>query len=226
MRFSALIALALLPLAAACGDSVQRPGPTATSAPPSSVTVPGPTLLSTPLDTIAQYANPAFKVRLRYPARWVPEPRSWYDACDDGIAEVYRDPRGREYGFFQISAAGAPLLDLDELAQTLAGHKLRPFGATPQVAALTVDGRDARLILPDEAAPPPEPLAELIVPYSSPIVLASPPPGEPQDSYNYLVLSVHEDFVRTIVGTVKLNEPPTGSEVFLFCGSPTPPPSP
>ncbi len=227
MRYAILLAslIALIPVACDGGGDEAQPTATLIDA-PTRVTAPGPSFLSTPFDTLVQYSNPAFKVQLRYPAGWIPNPLSSYDACDDGIAEAYRDPGGTEYGFFQVSAAGAPLLNLDEVTQTSAGHKLRPFGATPQIVALTVDGRDARLILPDEAAPPPEPLAELIVPYSSPIVLASPPPGEPPDSYNYLVLYVHKDFIRTIAGTVKLNEQPTRSEVFLFCGSPTPPPSP
>jgi hypothetical protein len=212
MRYAVFLIPLLALLAIACnggGDAGVTLAPTATPAP-----------------MLRSYLNPAFKIELRYPDEWVPDSRSFYDACDDGIAEEYRDPRGREYGFFQVSAAGAPLLNLDEVTQTSAGHKLRPYGATPQIVALTVDGRDARLILPDEAAPPPEPIAELIVPYSSPIVLRSPPPGEPADSYNYLVLNAHKDFIRTIAGTVKLNEPGTRNEALLFCGSPTPPPPP
>lgn len=224
-----VLLLAALLLTVACAGGEEQATPTKTLEPlassPTRATT-DPTLDSTPGAGLRTYSNPVFKVELQYPAGWVPDYDYSTDACDDGIAEVYTDPGGREYGFFQVSAAGAPLLNLDEVTQTSAGHKLRPYGPTPQIVALTVDGRDARLILPDEAAPPPEPVAELIAPYSAPIVLRSPPPGEPADSYNYLVVYAHKDFIRSIANSVKLNEQRMDSEPFLFCGGPTPPPSP
>jgi hypothetical protein len=184
-------------------------------------------MLGTP-GAFASYDNPAFKIELEYPVSWVPDPRASYNACDDSIPEAYRDSRGKEYGYFQVSAIGAPLLSIDEVAKTEASHKLKPYGANWQVVPLTIDGRDARLILRDKPSPAWDDLATLIVPYAEPpIVLRTPSGGERPDSYNYLVVNAHQDYIRSIAQTVKLDEPPTFSHaLFLFCGTPIPPPSP
>lgn len=187
MRYSVLTALVLLLLAAACGDSDQRPGPTATSTPPTATAE----LSSTPLRSLVRYSRQAFKVELRYPADWVP---------DANYSNSYRDPGGREYGFFGVNALNADGMTLDQAASAEVRHKLKPYGENPRIVSLTVDGRGARLILPDEASPPRESfVAELIVPYSSPVLIAPNPNG-----YEFLLIYSHKDFIQSIAGTVRL----------------------
>jgi len=219
MRQVVVLALAFALVTLACGGSTERLAPTATKQ---------PRVSATPTSGAASYSNPAFQIELRYPVSWVPDPLSLFDACEDGLAESYSNPRGRQYGYFQISAAGAPLLDLDQLANTEVSHKHKPYGDNPRILSLAVDGREARLILPDETSPPPDEAfrAALIVPYSVPIVLRKPPPGEPADSYNYLEVGAHKDFIRSIADSLELREPVLPAGTVSFCGCPTPPPSP
>lgn len=187
MRNSILIALALLYLAAACGDNDQRPGLTATGAPLAATAE----LPSTPPNSLVLYSSQVFKLEFRHPADWVP---------DLNYSNSYRDPGGREYGFVGVGALNADGMTLDQAANSEVRTKLKPYGENPRIVSLTVDGRAARLILPDEAPPASELfVAGLIVPYSLPVLIAPNPNG-----YEFLLVHSHKDFIQSIADTVKL----------------------
>ncbi len=196
MRYVIVPVLLLAILAFACDDD----GGETTTVAPSTATaeLPGtsesprtPSPASPSSRSLVPYSNQAFKVELRYPADWV---------RDANYSNSYRDPGGREYGFFGVNAINADGMTLDKIANAEVRHKLKPYGENPRIVSLTVDGREARLILPDDASPAPESfVADLIVPYSSPVLIASSP-----DGYEFLVIHSHKDFIQSIAGTVRL----------------------
>lgn len=197
MRYVIVPALLIALLAFACDDDGGEPRATA----PSTVEIqtriatpeppPTPSPASPPSRSLVLYSSQVLKVELRYPADWVP---------DANYSNSYREPGGREYGFFGVNALNADGMTLDKIANAEVRHKFKPYGENPRIVSLTVDGREARLILPDEASPAPESfVADLIVPYSSPVLIASSPNG-----YEFLVIHSHKDFIQSIAGTVRL----------------------
>lgn len=105
--------------------------------------------------------------------------------------ESYRDPAGRDQGYFEVGA-GYQEMSLDDAARLSVSHILKPFGDNPTIVPLTVSGRDARLILPDTNSPQLYD-AELIVPYSSPL-----------GTYHFFFLYAHKDFIRSLSQTLEL----------------------
>jgi TolB protein len=105
--------------------------------------------------------------------------------------ESYRDPAGRDQGYFDVNA-GYQGMSLDDAARLSANHILKPFGDDPTIIPLSVSGRDARLILPDANSPQLYG-AELIVPYSSPL-----------GTYDFFFLYAHKDFIRSLSQTLEL----------------------
>ena len=196
MRYVIVPVLLLAFLDFACDDD----GGETTTVAPSTATAelpgtpeppPTPSPASPPSRSLVLYSSQVLKVELHYPADWVP---------DANYSNSYRDPGGREYGFFGVNALNADGMTLDKIANAEVRHKFKPYGENPRIVSLTVDGREARLILPDEASPAPESfVADLIVPYSSPVLIASSPNG-----YEFLVIHSHKDFIQSIAGTVRL----------------------
>jgi len=160
--------------------------PSATSPAPTETPPP-----STANDGLASSLNLVFKVELTYPASWVPDFEYAADIGSDGIAEMYRDPRGREYGFFQLNAAGTSN-DLDAVAQREASHKLKPYGEHPVIESLTVDGAEARLIRQDASAPGGEPFVEELV------------VDAPAAGYDFLIVYAHKDYIRQLAESALL----------------------
>ena len=207
MRFLCLLISLLAFLALACDGGEGQPQATElASSSPTSIAPARPVATPTRPPGTSHYRNPAFGVEFDYPRSWVPDPL--YSSGIGGYLNVYRDPRGREFGWFNVGAAGAPTLTLDEVVQRSTEHKLKPYGEHPEVLSLTLAVGEARLIFPDE-----EPAAELfdaqlIVSYPSPIHIST-------GSYNYFSLVVHKDFIRAVADTLRFTE-----------GSATPRPSP
>jgi hypothetical protein len=109
------------------------------------------------------YQNETFKISLRYP---------------DGWQRLEGDPQSGEKfggpdGFFSTGALGGGGLGLDELARSEADHALQPFGSSPTIEPIEVQGREARLVLPSADQPrllPDEPAwGMLVVAYPRPV---------------------------------------------------------
>ena len=146
-----------------------------------------PTRTLTPdrLATWVTYTNSAYAVTLRHPATWAKDPR-------------YTLPNQERYvgadGFFQVSAASAPSLDV--AASNEANHPLHPYGAHPTITTVRFAGQDARLILPSSDQPTEMAgQAALIVLSPKPIRLGS-------DSYAYLVLWADRGHIQDIASTL------------------------
>ncbi|MBX4189277.1 peptidase M56 [Candidatus Parcubacteria bacterium] len=132
-----------------------------------------------------KFTTYVYKVSLEYPADWQPTPGYNYDHYNG------------ETGFFGLSAAGDAKTTLDSLAKSDAEHVLRPYGSSPKVETLTVDGEPARIILPSLDQDPEEHRqAELIVKYPKPVEISS-------TVYHYFILWADEDHIRNIVKTLK-----------------------
>src|SRR3990172_4431643 len=183
-----LVPTVALVVAVACDGGAGQPSATPT---------PSPAASETPTSSLTPYSNAAYQIELAYPPAWTPDPQ--YANIGGGIDEAYSDPRGREYGYVQVDALNAEGQTLDDAAEGVASHKLKPYGENPVIEPLTVGGREARLILPDEASPELYD-AVLIVPYESPVRIAT------LGSYNYLIVYAHKDFVRSLAETVTLAE--------------------
>jgi TolB protein len=197
-RLFLLMALLAAGVAVSCSDSKPSVQPMSTL--PPAAAEPSPTVGASAQPSaeaaLASYTNAVFKLELQYPANWVPDPQ--YAAnIGGGIDEMYRDARGRESGFFQVNAVSAENQTLADVARGEVSHKLKPYGDNPTIETLTVSGREARLILPDEATAPEPFVAELVVPYTSPVFIAG-------SRYSFLIIYAHKDFIRAFADTLAL----------------------
>ena len=191
-------------LAAACAVACARqatPPPTALPTPQltATSTEPAPTRSATPVPPTATpspteakawatYADPSYRITLRYPSTW---------QFVSGYGIKYAGPDG----FFQLSGISGPSASIDEIAEGEAYHKLSPYGSQPTIESLEVDGQPARLILP--SADQPTAMAgqsALIVQLPQPIDVGS-------DTYNYLVLWSDEEHIQQIFETLSLQNP-------------------
>lgn len=130
------------------------------------------------------YTNEEFQVSFKYPADWKPNPK------------YYNRYEGEE-GFFQISATSGEGLSIDKVTEFDAYHKLKPFGSSPQIKKLEVQGQEARLILPSSDQPVEnDNRTELIIKYPTPVKIKG-------STYYYFTLSAHKDYIERIAKTIK-----------------------
>lgn len=139
------------------------------------------------------FSNPYFAITLEHPANWQPVPG-------------YTDPRaGEKYagsdGFFMITAMDGD--SIDSVAASEAYHRLQPYGSTPTIEILQIDGQDARLILPSADASMGDQSA-LIVRYPVPVDITGHP-------CSYFMLYADQSHIRAIGGTMRFNERPAPS---------------
>lgn len=111
------------------------------------------------------YSNPAFRVSLRYPAHWSSDPEFGSFQGSPLYFSGYD-------GYFGIDAVGAGAnISIDDAVDGLAiENPKEPYGSEPSISSTTVDGLDARLILPS----PDQPVeakneAALLVQYPEPV---------------------------------------------------------
>ncbi len=98
-----------------------------------------------PRGSFAHYLNPDFKVVFTYPASWGPNIRH---GSINGIPTHFE---GRE-GFFTIDALQVDEGTLESAVGSIAYHKLKPYGDTPEIVHETIDGQEAAIIMPREGA--------------------------------------------------------------------------
>ncbi len=145
---------------------------------------------------MAHYTNDVFKVQFDYPNTWVLD-RDYSGSVSGISAESYKDPRGREFGFFVVDACCKDGLTLDDAAALFAGRVARPYGEHPRIESLTLDDGEARLILPNERASDIDD-AQLLIHYDpSPIYIGTLVPA-------IFILQAHKDFIRDIASTLRL----------------------
>jgi len=83
------------------------------------------------------------------------------------------------------------------VAEADANHILKPYGTTPSITKLEIQGKEVRLIKPSEDQPKEEKeMAELIIKYPRPIQINS-------DKYYYFVLWSDKQHIEEIAKTIK-----------------------
>lgn len=160
-------------------QSVVVPATAAPTAPPAIATQP--------------YENPAFDASLAIPASWVPDPD--YGGSFGGVASSYADPAGRERGYVLLNAMSAD--SFEAAVDSVAHHKLQPFGVNPIVRDFESPAGTGKLILPDPQRPDIRDAA-FILPYAEPITIDGA--GGP---YAYLSVDAHVDFIESILATLR-----------------------
>ena len=131
----------------------------------------------------AAYTSEDYKISLRYPSGWKPNP--YYIERYEGTG-----------GFFQVGAIDGAGLTIDEVAENEAFHRLSPYGTKPQILSRTVDGQEARLILP--SVDQPEDMrnqAGLIVRYPQAVQING-------SMYHYLILWADKAHIEKIGNTL------------------------
>ena len=168
-------------------------GESETSASTGSSLIVTSTVPSVPTIDAGHYSNGTFRVEFDYPPSWTVDPGY-------SLGSSYKDPRGRQFGFFVVNACCTSDQTVDDVAKLSAEHLLRPFGDQPRIETLSLPEGEARLIMPDETRPDIND-GELIVRYT-------PVPLSISDSYAFFILDAHKDFIRDIASTLKLTGSP------------------
>ena len=137
-----------------------------------------------PVPVVARYTNYVYGVNLRYPPEWQP------------VGGLSFDRYEGESGFFSISAGGEDNVSIDTLTQSEAKNNKKPYGSEPYIQTLTIDGQDARLILPSlDQSPTMHGQAVLIVRYPTPKVVGS-------TTYKYLVFWADRANIQDIASSL------------------------
>lgn len=87
--------------------------------------------------------------------------------------------------------------NIDSVSAAEAGHKLQPYGSQPTIEALSIQGLEARLILPAGDQPTGmQDQAALIIRYPKPVNISGTP-------CRYFVLWADWSHIRTIAETLR-----------------------
>ncbi|PHV70557.1 hypothetical protein CS063_09645 [Sporanaerobium hydrogeniformans] len=105
------------------------------------------------------FVSTKYRVSFKYPNTWVKNPR-------------YADKYEGKTGFFEVSDLASAEGSIDKVVQDEINLPYKPYGSTPRVLKLRVDGQPARLIYPssDQLAPLSDREAALIVEYKKPLI--------------------------------------------------------
>lgn len=144
--------------------------------------------ISSPPSTHAVYSNQEYHVSLQYPSTWTAD-------------NAYNPARYKgDNGFFQISAFNGTGWSIDQVAESDANHKLKPYGTNPSILKLDIQGKDARLIKPsDDQAKEEKEVAELIIKYPIPIQISS-------STYYYFILWADKSHIEQIAQTIQFTD--------------------
>jgi hypothetical protein len=130
------------------------------------------------------YSNAEYKVTLKYPSNWKPNPK-------------YNDRFDGPDGFFQITALSGEGVSIDYTANNEANHILKPYGTSPVISKLIIDGQEARLIMPSkDQAKENNNQASLIIKYLKPVKINN-------DTYYYFILWSNKSYIKEIGNTIK-----------------------
>lgn len=133
---------------------------------------------------VARYTNYAYGMNLQFPSGWQPARGYEYDRYE-----------GTD-GFFGVMAGGTADITIDEMVENKVNHTLKPYGTSPSVRSLTIDGQEARMIMPDiDQDPSMVREAALIVRYPVPVELGA-------DSYKYLVFIADMNHIENMANSI------------------------
>lgn len=130
------------------------------------------------------YISEYYKISLKYPSYW--KRSTNYDEKFEG-----------EDGFFQLGAINGKGMTLDEVTKMDAFHMLQPYGSDPQIINYSIDGQEARLILPSaDQAQEMNNQAGLIVKYPEAVKISN-------SEYHYLILWADKAHIKEIGTSIK-----------------------
>jgi len=131
----------------------------------------------------AEYISEDYKISLKYPVHWKSNPD--YEERFEG-----------EGGFFQVGAINGGNMTIDEIAKTDAFHKLNPYGSQPDIINLSIDGQEARLILPSVDQPAEmHNQAAMVVKYPQAVIIRD-------TEYHYIILWADKAHIEPIGETL------------------------
>lgn len=136
------------------------------------------------------YANPDFKIMLRYPRAWKP------DLTRGGFRGTYLSFRGED-GYFGIDAIRASSdIPIDRAVYNVVNADAHPYGLNPTITQAKLGDLEARLILPS-ADQLTERLGEaaFIVRYPKPLEIAS-------STYFYFMLYADTGHIQSLAETL------------------------
>jgi hypothetical protein len=145
------------------------------------------------------FIDGTYKVMLRCPADWKPLER--YDVSPG----MHSQDRSRFFGFF---VSGGVDNSAQQLCKADADHKLRPFGTSPAIRLMQVQGQDACLIWPS-AGQKKDNDAELIVKYPAPVRIND-------TNYSFLTLDADKEEIMDLAHSLKFLEPDPPKAPFLM----------
>ncbi|MFH1484765.1 MAG: hypothetical protein ABIH46_01725 [Chloroflexota bacterium] len=130
----------------------------------------------TPQSEVREYTSQTYRISLRYPANWKKV---------DGYEERYEGAGG----FFQLNAMNGG--SLEQVCESEAYHKLKPYGSEPRIEQVQVHGLDARIIYPSKDQSMPGQSA-LIVTYPETVEIRG-------QACRYFVLWADKEHLRKLV---------------------------
>ena len=142
-------------------------------------------------DNFEKYSNPLLGIEFNYPKNFIPYLRdheylvgrpSRFTSGKDSYAPL----DGSSYFVIDLGSSGR---SIDQHARDEAYHKLQPFGKSPLIKKLKIEGQEARLIIPSD---PSNNETELIVKLKTPVLVSG-------NYWPFLMISVHKDLNRKTV---------------------------
>lgn len=128
------------------------------------------------------YSNAQYGVTFQYPYRWSKFGAARYEGID---------------GFFQIAAVSCNDT-IDTVCMNEAFHRLKPYGSHPTISQVTVDSKDACLILPSTDQPMEmKEQSALIFRYPKPIQIS-------EKTYHYFILWANKKHIEDIIHTLRV----------------------
>jgi TolB protein len=142
-------------------------------------------------EVFSTYANPMLGISFRYPSSWKP------DIAYGTVGDVSGRYEGSS-GFFGIDAIASES-NIADLTNTVANHKLQPYGKNPVILPLKAGRQEARVIIPSKDQIGPKREVALVVPYPQPVTVNS-------RQYNYLLIVGDPGHIKAIADTLEFNE--------------------
>ena len=136
----------------------------------------------------AKYKNSTLKVTFEYPKQWKDAGYDYY------IYDIPARYEGSD-GFFQVGAVGGQDSSIYEVAQDDAGHKLIPYGSSPEIKEARIKSKEFVFIYPSgDQSQEMKGQACFIIKYPERIVIGD-------DKYNYFFLWADKDHIEDIASS-------------------------
>ncbi len=173
------------------------------------VSVPVVAMAEEPNDKTWQtYVDSTYQVTFRFPGDWKRDPVY----TDRPYFGVERRPNAVRKGFFQLLVMGDENHTPEELCKGLAEHHLKPFGETPTIRQMDLQGQGACLVWPSKDQGGPWDAA-LVVKYPEPVEIDG-------ERYSFLFLDADKDYILAITRTLRFISPTHPGAPFLISIAP------